>query len=152
NWQFPELSKWQGQRAAQASHDFLLRQPAQLVDTVTQLARTGWLEPLLAVWDELQLETFMRSISLVEGADRGLTLGSLMELATAAMAPGGLHSQWSMASRRQAIRLWTRLAARYQLRTIWHGLRLLVRFLEQPELLFRADATLLSGSTPFPQW
>src|SRR5437016_6872798 len=134
-WQFPELSEWEGQRAAQASHGFLLRDRTQIADTIAQLARIAWLEPLLGIWDELQLERLMQAISETEGAERGMTLTSLVELAEAAAAPGGLHSQWPMANRHQAVRLWSRLARRFQLRAIWHGLRLLLGFLERPALL-----------------
>ena len=151
-WQFPELSGWQGQRAPQASHGFLLRDRTQIGDTIAQLARTSWLEPLLGIWDEVQLERLMQGISATEGAERPMTLTSLVELARAAAAPGGLHSQWSIANRRQAVRLWSRLARRLQLQAIWHGLRLLLRFVERPDLLSCGDIALLSDPVPFPQW
>src|SRR5207244_3211164 len=60
--------------------------------------------------------------------------------------------QWPVASRRQAVRLWSRLAGRFHVRSVWHGLRLLVRLLEQPILLVSADAALLADPIPFPQW
>jgi hypothetical protein len=151
-WQFPELDEWRGKTATLASHEFLLREPAHIGDTVAYLARSGWLEPMLALWDELQMEQLIQAIARTEATEPGMTLASLIELGQAAAASGGLHPQWTMASRRQAVRLWSLLARRFQLRAVWHGLRLLVRFLEQPASLAPADVSVLPRSTPFPQW
>jgi len=151
-WRFPEVDEWSGQSAAQASHEFLLRDRTQISETFTQLGRNRWLEPLLGSWDDIRMEQLMRVISETEAVDRGLTLNWLIELARLAAASGGLHPQWSVASRRQAVRLWSCLSGRFGVRSIWHGLRLLVRLLEQPTLLTRADTTLLVDPVPFPQW
>jgi hypothetical protein len=156
-WQFPELEEWRGCGAAQAAHEFVLRKPEYLTETISQLAQIGWLDPLLGLWDELRMEQLIQAIAKTEAAgavkiaSAGLTLESLIALGQAA-ATGGLHPQWSMASRRQAVRLWSRLSQRFSLRLVWHGLRLLLRLLEQPSLLVSADAALLSDPIPFPQW
>ena len=77
-------------------------------------------------------------------ATPGLSLDNLIELGRAAAAAGGLRPEWPMGGRRQAIRLWVRLRARLPLRGVWHGLRLLARFLEMPALLMLRDHALLA--------
>lgn len=151
-WQFPELDEWRGCGAAQVAHGFMVREPGQIAETITQLARSGWLEPLLTLWDELQMEQLFQIIARSEGATGELGTESWMEVGRAAGASGGLHLQWSIASRRQAVRLWWRLSGRFSLRAVWHGLRLLLRFLERPQLLASGGASLLSGAVPFPEW
>lgn len=150
-WQFPELVELQGQPAPQAALEFLLLEPAEIADTVFHLSRANWLEPLLGILDELQLERLMQAIAPVEGSERGLDVAALIELGQSMSAPGALHSQWPMASRRQAIRLWSRLPRRFPLRAMWHGMRLLVYLLENPDMLVGADNPL-SGTTLLPRW
>jgi hypothetical protein len=151
-WKFPELDEWRGCGAAQAAYEFMIREPGQIAETIAELARRNWLEPLLGSWNELQLEQLIQAIAGTEAATGELTLGSLIELGRAAGGVDGLHLQWSLASRRQAVRLWARLSGRFRLRAVWHGLRLVVRFLERPELLVSDDASLLSDAVPFPEW
>ena len=151
-WQFPELNEWRGWGAAETAHEFLLRGPGQIAETLVQLARNGRLEPLLALWDELRAEQLIQAIAGTESNRAELKLESLIELGRSTADAGGLHPQWSIASRRQAIRLWSRLAGRFSLRAVWHGLRLLLRLLDQPQLLESGNAALLSDPVPFPQW
>jgi hypothetical protein len=151
-WEFPELEAWLACGAAQAAHEFMLREPEQIAETVAELAHRNWLEPLLASWNELQLEQLMQVVARLEATTGGLTIESLTEVGRAAGAVGGLHPQWSMASRWQAVRLWSRLSGRFSLRAIWHGLRLLLQCLERPGLLASGDTSLLADAVPFPEW
>ena len=150
-WEFPELEAWRGSSPAQAALGELLKDPRLIADIAAQLDRQGWLEPLLAWWDELSLERVMRAVA---GDDRpaGLSLEDLVELGLAAGAAGGLRLEWAFAGRRQAIRFWVRLYPRFPLRGVWHGLRLLQRFLEVPALLMLRDPALLTDAIPFPPW
>lgn len=150
-WQFPELFELQGRSAPQAALDFLLRQPAEIADSILHLSRANWLEPFLGILDELQLERFMQALAVTEVSERGLDLSALIELGQSMSAPGALQLQWPMASRRQTVRLWSQLVRRFPLRAMWHGMRLLVRLLEKPTILTSSDHTL-SGTAPFPGW
>jgi hypothetical protein len=159
-WEFPEVDEWRGCGAAQAAYEFMVREPGQIAETIAELARGNWLEPLLDSWNELQLEQLIQAIARAKATTGDLTLESLTEVGRAAGAPGGLHPQWPIGSRRQAVRLWARLsrqfsgrlAGRLPLRVVWHGMRLLQGFLERPELLASCDASLLSDAVPFPDW
>jgi len=151
-WEFPELEAWMGCGAAQAAHEFMLRDPEQIAETVSELARRNWLEPLLSSWNELQMEQLMQVVARLESTTGGLTIESLTEVGRAAGTVGGLNPQGSMASRWQAVRLWSRLSGRFSLRAIWHGLRLLLQCLERPGLLASGDTSLLADAVPFPEW
>jgi len=158
-WHFPELDEWRGCGAAHAAYEFMLREPEQIAETIAELARRNWLDALLGSWNELQMEQLIQAMARAETTTGDLTLESLTEVGRAAGAAGGLHPQWPIGSRRQAVRLWARLSCqfsgrpggRFPLRAIWHGLRLLLRFLERPGLLVSGDAPLLSDAVPFPE-
>lgn len=150
-WGFPELETWQGSSPAQAALGILLKDPKLIAESTAQLERRGWLEPLLALWDELSLERLMRAVADDDAMSSALSLASLIELGRAA-ASKGLRPEWAFDGRRQAIRLWVRLYPRFPLRGVWHGLRLLRRILEMPALLILRDPTLLADAIPFPHW
>lgn len=152
SWQFPELRKWTGFGVAQSSCEFLLQRSEWIAETFAELAGLGWLEPLLSLWDELTLEQIMHAIAARSDMVRAFTLSSLIELGRHAIERGGLHPSWPVASRRQALRMWSRAPERFHIRDVWHGLRLLVRFLEQPMTLVTGDTTLLTDPIPFPEW
>lgn len=151
SWEFPELEAWSGSSPAQAALGELLKDTKLIAELAAQLDRQGWLEPLLALWDELSLERVMRAVA-GDDSPAGFSLDDLVELGLAAAAAGGLRLEWAFAGRRQAIRLWVRLYPRFPLRGVWHGLRLLQRFLEVPALLMLRDPTLLADAIPFPPW
>jgi hypothetical protein len=150
-WIFPELKAWQGQSSAEAAHQFLLSRAERIGDILAELARSGWLEPLLAIWDEQRMEQLMRAVAEQEGHDRGLTLHSLLALANLATQRYGLYPQWQVSSRRQAMRLWARHSGRFSIRSVWYGLRFLARLLEQPALLL-GERVKLDDPIPFPEW
>ncbi|WP_353064438.1 hypothetical protein RBB77_01580 [Tunturibacter psychrotolerans] len=150
-WEFPELVQRPGSSPAQIALGFLLEEPDLIGEVAAQLDRRGQLESLLVLWDELSLERIMQATA---GAERNgaLSLKDLIDLARAAASAGGLRSEWAFAGRRQAIRLWTRMHSRFPLRGLWHGLRLLQKFLEIPMLLMLRDPALLGAPRSFPPW
>lgn len=150
-WEFPELVELRDRSAPQAALDFLLRQPAEIADSILHLSRANWLEPFLGILDDLPLERLMQALAGTEVSERGLDLSALIELGQSMSAPGALQPQWPMASRRQTVRLWSRLVRRFPLRAMWHGMRLLVHLLENPTTFTSPDHTL-SGTMPFPGW
>lgn len=152
SWEFPELEDWHGCSPAEAALRTLLRNPRMTIEILEHLDRQGWLELLLASWDELSLERLMQALASDDLRIAALSIEDLVELGRAAAAPGGMRPQWSFASRRQAIRLWVGSHQRWPLRAVWHGLRLLLRFLELPALLILRDPSLLADSIPFPPW
>lgn len=152
SWQFPELDEWRNSSAAQAALGLLLSPPELAVETLTLMSGHGWLEPLLAWWDEYSLEQVVQAIAKADTKSDGLSLADLIELGRAAAASGGLQSQWSVSSRRQAVRLWLRLSRRLPLRGVWDGLRLLRRLLETPVVFHRSIGALLASPIPFPDW
>lgn len=123
-----------------------------MAETLAELHRQAWLEPLLALWDEFALERLMQAMAGDERGSPDLSLDNLIEIARAAAAANGLRREWAFAGRRQAIRLWMRLHPRFPLRGVWHGLRLLQRVLEVPALLILRDPALLADPIPFPPW
>jgi hypothetical protein len=151
-WEFPELEQWRGSSPAETALRVLLQDPRLIADIIVQLDRRGWLEPVLALWDELSLERVMQAISAEVSGSHALSLGHLVELGHAAASAGGLRTEWAFAGRRQAIRLWARLHLRLPLQDVWHGLRLLLRLLEMPALLILRDPALLADAIPFPSW
>jgi len=151
-WEFPELEAWRGAPPAEAALARLLQQPQRILEILAQMERRGWLDGLLALWDELSLEQMMRAVADNGNTSPGLSLENLIDLGRAAAAAGALRSEWAFAGRRQAIRLWGRLHFRFPLREVWHGLRLLQRFLEVPALLIIRDPALLVDEVPFPSW
>jgi hypothetical protein len=151
-WEFPELELWRGASPAETALGVLLDDPTLIAQITAQLHDRGWLEPLLAFWDELSLERLMRTIADGALKSPALSLENLIELGQAAAAAGGLRREWAFAGRRQAIRLWVRLNPRLPLRGVWHGLRLLERFLEVPAPLMLRDPALLVDAIPFPSW
>jgi hypothetical protein len=152
SWEFPELEACRGSTPAEAALGILLKDPKLIPEITAQLDRRGWLEPLLALWDELSLERVIQTVAGGELRPPGLSLEHLIELGQAAAAAGGLRREWAFAGRRQTIRLWVRLHPRFPLRGVWHGLRLLRRFLELPSLLILRDPSLLADAIPFPPW
>src|SRR5260370_12836680 len=90
SWQFPELDEWRNSSAAQAALSLLLGPPALAIEILALLASKGWLEPLLAWWDEPSLEQVVRSVAKAESRSDGLSLADLIELARAAPVSGGL--------------------------------------------------------------
>jgi hypothetical protein len=152
SWEFPELEAWRGSLPAKAALGILLQDPGSIPGIVVELERRRWIEPVLALWDELSLEHVMRTIAEAEARSPALSLDDLIELGSAAAASGSLRPEWTFAGRRQAIRLWARLYPRFPLRGTWHGLRLLLRFLELPALLILRDPALLADPIPFPHW
>ena len=151
-WEFPELGAWRGSSPAEAALARLLQQPQRILEILAQMERRGWLDGLLALWDELSLEQMMRAVAGNGNTSPGLSLENLIDLGRAAAAASALRSEWAFAGRRQAIRLWARLHFRFPLREVWHGLRLLQRFLEVPALLIIRDPALLADTVPFPSW
>ncbi len=151
-WEFPELEAWRGSSPTEAALGLLLKDPKLTAEITAQLHDRGWLEPLLALWDELSLERMIRTVADDALKSPGLSVEALIELGQAAAAAGGLRREWAFAGRRQAIRLWMRLYPRLPLRGVWHGLRLLQRFLEVPALLMIRDPALLMDAIPFPPW
>jgi hypothetical protein len=103
-WEFPELETRAGKGAAESSFEFFAQQPTAIDETLAELSRRGWLEPLLGLWDELRMEQIMQLVAAESGAGRGMNLRLLSELGRLAAAAGGLHAPWSVASRRQALR------------------------------------------------
>jgi hypothetical protein len=152
SWQFYELDAHNGNSPAEAALWLLLEEPEILVETLAEMASKDWLDPLLVLWDEPSLERVIQAIGIAENRPTDLSLEEIIELAKAAAAPGGLQSQWPMASRRQAVRLWLRLLRRLPARGIWHGLRLLRRLLETPLPWQGSVSDLLSDPIPFPSW
>ena len=128
----------------------LIQDPASIAEAIGQLDRNGWLEPLLAWWDELSLERVMQAASSSFRGSHELGVESLLQIGRAAAR--GLRPEWAFSGRRQAIRLWTRLESSYRLRDVWHGLRLLLRFLEVPPMLALRDPAFLADPIPFPAW
>ena len=151
-WQFPELHEWHNCSAAQAALGLLLDPPELAIETLAQMASKSWLESLLAWWDEHSLEQVVYAVAKAETGSPGLSLANLIEVGLAAAASGGLLSQWSISSRRQAVRLWLRLSRRLPLRGVWQGLRLLTRLLETPVVLPRSIGAWLADPIPFPDW
>jgi len=159
-WEFPELDEWRGCGAAQATHEFMVREPGQIAETITELARRNWLDALLGLWNELQMEELIQAMARAEATSGDLTLESLTEVGRAAGAADGLNPQWTLGSRRQAVRLWARLTRQFsgrlggrpRVRAVWQGLRLLLWFLERPGLLVSGDAPRLSDAVPLPEW
>jgi hypothetical protein len=151
-WNFPELTEWNNSSPSEAMVGILRQDAALMVRIMAEMDRHGWLDSLLAALDELSLELIMQAIAGAEGAAAGLSLARLVELGRGALARGALRPQWAFSGRRQALRLWTRLHPRFAIREVWHGLRLLLRFLEMPALLALRDPALLAGSIPFPPW
>ena len=149
-WEFPELDEWRGSTPARTALDILIQDPALIAEVVAQLDRQGWLEPLLAWWDELSLERVMQAASInVQGA-QDLGVENLLEIGSSAAR--GLRPEWAFSGRRQAIRLWAKLESRLPLRGVWHGLRLLLRLLEVPAMLALRDPAFLADPIPFPAW
>ncbi len=151
-WQFRELDQWVNSSPAETCLRVLLSLPEWIVEILTQLGRDNRLEPVLALWDEARMEQIMCAIAERECMSPELTVKDLIALGRAAAAAEGLFPQWSIAARRQAVRLWLRLSRRFHIRAVWHGLRLLLRLLERPASFVQSDATLLSSPIPFPAW
>jgi hypothetical protein len=151
-WEFPELNAWTGATPSQAALGLLLEDANLIAGCFIELNLRGQLDPVLSLWDELSLERIMRALSLQTRDADGLSLSSLLEVGRAASAAGALHAPWPFASRRQAIRLWVRLAQQLPLRGVWHGLRLLLKLLEVPALLNSGDLSLLEDAVPLPEW
>jgi hypothetical protein len=151
-WEFPEIEAWRGTSPAETALRVLLDNPARIAEILAELERQAWLERLLSLWDELSLERVMQAVAGDENQSPALSLDHFIELAHAATATGALRPEWAFAGRRQAIRLWMRLNPRFPLRGVWHGLRLLQRFLEVPALLILRDPALLADPIPFPAW
>ncbi len=149
-WEFPELSLWKGRKPWEAALEVLFREPHLTVEVLQQLEREGSLESVLNVLDDPALERLMQVIAGGEEQLPVLTLGGLIELGKT--ATNGTIRKWPFGSQRQAVRLWARLQCRMPLLSVWHGLRLLVKFLEMPSLLTVHDPTLLAGPVPFPPW
>jgi len=152
SWQFPELANWRNSSPAEAALGTLVEQPRLIAEIVSELHQRGWLETVLALWDDLALERLMQAVGNQDRAPGVLSLHDLVDLARAAARPGGLRSEWAFAGRRQAIRLWARLDSHFPLRDVWHALRLLLRFLEMPALLILRDPAWLADEIPFPPW
>jgi hypothetical protein len=152
SWQFPELEVWRSSSAAEAALGLLLDEPDFVIETIAQLASTGWLEPLLLMWDEPSVERVIQAIGKAEMSSPDLSLADFLELGHAAAASGGLQTQWSIASGRQAVRLWWRLSRRFPVRGVWHGLRLLKHLLETSSPRQKSTSALLSDPIPFPRW
>jgi hypothetical protein len=150
-WEFPELDGWISSSPPETCLGVLLSLPELVVEILMQLARDNRLEPVLALWDEVLMEQVIRAMGNMKEMLPELKLEDFIALGRAATIPEGLFLQWSIASRRQAARLWLRLSRRFHIRAVWHGLRLLQRFLETPSLV-QSDATLLSNPIPFPAW
>jgi hypothetical protein len=93
----------------------------------------------------------MQAMAEIGGAP-GLSLEDLIELARLAAASGALRPQLALAGRRQAISLWVQLRQRWPVREMWHGMRLLLKFLEMPAILLLRDPALLADAIPFPAW
>jgi hypothetical protein len=152
DWEFPELEDWQGYPRLEACLLVLLAKREMAVEILEELHRQRWLEPLLLLWDDLSLERLMQALASDSVPAPGLSFDDLIELGRTVAAPGGMRPQWSLTSRRLAIRMWVRLQQRWPVRSIWHGLRLLLKFLEVPALLIVRDPALLSDAIPFPPW
>jgi len=151
SWEFPEIHHMPGVSPQQAVLELLVGDLGRTRDIFVELERQGWLESILAFCDELSLERIMQAIA-ADCIAPALSLDDLIELGYTAAAPAGLHPQWPVTARRQAVRLWVRTDFRIPLRGVWHGLRLLVKFLEIPALLILGDPGLLADSIPFPPW
>ncbi len=150
SWEFPELEAWRASSPSQTALNVLIQDPALIAEVVAQLDRHGWLEPLLAWWDELSLERVIQAASINFDGTQDLGVENLLEIGSSAAR--GLRPEWAFSGRRQAIRLWARLESRLPLRGVWHGLRLLLRFLEVPAMLALRDPAFLADPVAFPAW
>lgn len=152
SWEFPEIKSLSTHSPFEAALELILADATHLFEIFAELARNGWLDLLLAFWDELALERIIQAIASSGRSDVALSIDDVVELGSAVVAPGGLESRWPLSSRRQAIRLWVRTQQRLPLRGIWHGLRLLRKLLETPSILILRNPKLLADPIPFPQW
>lgn len=149
-WEFPELLEWRGSRPWEAALEILIRDPQSTPEILQQLRLSGSLEGLLNILDDSALERLMLVIASREEQSPALTPAGLVKLGRS--AAGEVIRKWPLGSRRQAFRLWARLQCVMPLRTVWHGLRLLVKFLEMPALLTLHDPALFADPIPFPPW
>ncbi|HTS36389.1 MAG TPA: hypothetical protein VMH04_11995 [Candidatus Solibacter sp.] len=149
-WEFPELSELKGSKPWEAALRTLIREPELTVEILQQLQLSGSLEVVLNILDDSALESLMQVVSGREEQSLVLTTESFVELGKAAASEA--IRKWPFSSRGQAVRLWARLQCRMPLLSVWHGLRLLVKFLEMPSLLTLHDPALFADSVPFPPW
>jgi hypothetical protein len=133
-WQFPELASRAGRHPAIVVLD-LLQSGSLLGDVLEALRRAGKLVAVLALLDEVGLERLVRVAAEDEGGDGALTTAQLVALASALLAMRTPPVAGESASRRGAIELWLQFCREMPVRGIWHGSRLLLRFLEEPGLL-----------------
>jgi hypothetical protein len=150
SWEFPELSELKSSKPWEAALGILIREPQLTAEILQQLQLSGSLEGLLNILDDSALETLMQVVAGREEQSPALTQEGLVELGKA--AAGEVIRKWPFGSRRQAVRLWARLQCRMPLLSVWHGLRLLVKFLEMPPLLTVHDPALFADPIPFPPW
>jgi hypothetical protein len=135
SWRFPELQAEAGRHPAIAVLNLLLDAGQLLGDVLDELRRDNRLGTTLALLDEVGLERILRLVADIDGGDGALTVLQLVELALALAAARIAPARGEAASRRQAIEVWLRLNRSIPLRGAWYGIRLLLRFLEEPALL-----------------
>ena len=148
SWQFPELDAKAGRHPAIVVLDLLLESGSVLGDVLEELRREGKLMAALALFDEVGMERLVRAVAEAEGGEGALTAAQLVAIASALAAMRTPPSIGEAASRRQAIELWLKFGRDMPLRGIWHGARLLLRFLEEPALLAWRVARHPSSAPP----
>ena len=151
-WEFPELADLREGRASAAALNTLLEESDLIGAIVASLQEQGWLDALLTSCDEWALERVFVAVSGNHNTIGAFTLASVVEVAQAACTAEGLQRRWPVATRHQAVRLWARMNQLVPLRAVWESLRLLVAFLENPELLAVGGAALRTDAVSLPRW
>jgi hypothetical protein len=150
-WEFPELETLRGSIPSEAALQVLLDEPEHIEHVIEELHREGWLDIVLGLWNEISLERLIQAVAAISPGAESLPLATLVELGRAASAFDGLQARWSLADRRQAIRLWVRLQRPIPLRSVHNALWLMLMLLENPSLLTGRDSPP-QQRIPLPPW
>jgi hypothetical protein len=144
----PELAERPGRPSAIAILDLLLGAGPELAEALDALSRAGRLRSALGLLDEVGLERLIRALAEAEARAPDLAVAQVVELATFMADRRTPPEPGDAASRTQAIGLWLELGRAMPIRGLWFAGRLLLRMLEQPDLMLDTQAR----ATDLPAW